>query len=332
MEPLTTTQAHLWTVQRLPHQSMYRHVALRPSGWLVAQSSRSTRRNVGTASLETDQILDFLGDEDKRLLEKAGHDADRLIETSQAVLEAAKSIPSESRLANSAAVPPYTIFFREERIATAERAAANTTAHIDNLKKHFRDQLREPRRSATGTTDAANSLYSGGLDESAEGDTQESKKIHRDAAAARAKDAAERYAQMVRDFTGAVARMGTADASVERTANPFARTIPAEASADGVPSENGFKIRLGALGAADIARPTQLNATGKSAIATSRVVDQTSTHKDDSDSQSGTVTTTTASATGNASGSSTTDTAVRKPKPSSSMLGLLNRLTQRSGS
>ncbi|OQO10682.1 hypothetical protein B0A48_03982 [Cryoendolithus antarcticus] len=281
--------------------------------------------------LETEQILDFLGDEDKRLLEKAGHDADRMIETSHAVLEAVKSISSEIRLANSAAVPPYTIFFREERIGTAERAAANTTAHIENLKKHFRDQLREPRRSATGAADA-NSLYSGGLDEDAEGDTQESKKIHRDAAAARAKDAAERYAQMVRDFTGVVARTGTADVSVERTANPFARTIPAEASADGAPSESGFKIRLGAPGAADIARPTQLDATGTAAIATPRMIEKTGAHKHDGDIQSGATTTATALATDDAGNSSATDTAGRKPKPSSSMLGLLNRLKQRSGS
>nr|OQO29299.1 hypothetical protein B0A51_04093 [Rachicladosporium sp. CCFEE 5018] len=311
---------------------MHRHVILRSRGRLLVQRFSTTRRHAGTASLKTEQILDFLEDEDKRLLEKAGHDADRMIETSHAVLEAVKSIPTEIRLANSAAVPPYTIFFRQERISAAERAAANTSAHIDNIKKHFRDQLREPRRSATGAADVANSLYSGGLDEDAEGDTQESKKIHRDAAAARAKDAAERYAQMVRDLTGVIARTGTADVSVERTANPFARTIPADASADGVPSENGFKIRLGALGAADIARPTQPDSTGTGAITTPRVVDQTSTRKDDSDIQSGTTTTTTASATDNTSESSITDTPVRKPKPSSSMLGLLNRLKQRSGS
>ncbi|OQO01368.1 hypothetical protein B0A48_12923 [Cryoendolithus antarcticus] len=311
---------------------MHRHVILRSRGRALVQRCSTTRRYAGTASLETEQILDFLEDEDKRLLEKAGHDADRMIETSHAVLEAVKSIPTEIRLANSAAVPPYTIFFRQERISAAERAAANTSAHIDNIKMHFRDQLREPRRSATGAADVANSLYSGGLDEDAEGDTQESKKIHRDAAAARAKDAAERYAQMVRGLTGVIARTGTADVSVERTANPFARTIPADASADGVPSKNGFKIRLGALGAADIARPTQHDSTGTGAITTPRVVDQTSTHKDDSDNQSGTTTTTTGSATDNTSASSITDTPVRKPKPSSSMLGLLNRLKERSGS
>ncbi|KAK6442633.1 hypothetical protein LTR95_001141 [Oleoguttula sp. CCFEE 5521] len=310
---------------------MYRHVVLRSRARFPTQRCSTIRRHAGTASLETEQILDFLGDEDKRLLEKAGHDADRMIETSHAVLAAVKSIPSEIRLANSAAVPPYTIFFREERIAAAERAATNATAHIENLRKHFRDQLQDPRRSTAGAADA-NSLYSGGLDEDAEGDTQESKKIHRDAAAARAKDAAERYAQMVRDFTGVMAKTATAEAPVEKTANPFARTIPMEASADGAPSENGFKIRFGAFEATDIARPTQLDITEKTAFATPRVVDKTSPHKHDSDSHSGTTTTTTASATDNTSESSVTDTAVRKPKPSSSMLGLLNRVKQRSGS